>query len=335
MLMVLGHSGLGVEFLQKFIYMFHMPLFFFASGYCFKRTYLDEPGKFLLRRVKGLYWPFVKWSLVFLALHNVCFLLNIYNGEYGFAGGVSHMYGWREFAERGWHIVACMNKQEQLVGGYWFLKQLFLGSIIAWMLLKLFRCFELGGGIALITSMLCNKVVLVTPLLDLSSQTFASATLIIAGHCFAQHKVRPFPLWTVISSTIVTAIGTQYWYMEFGDVTYSNKVFPFYMLTAVLMSWSIYSLFDRYAKDRSLRLLTFIGNNTLTILTWHFLSFKLVSLVIIGIYGLPIARLAEFPIIGEYSTQGWWVLYFLSGVMLPLSIVLLKDKSLIAVSERR
>ena len=49
--------------------------------------------------------------------------------------------------------------------------------------------------------------------------------------------------------------------------------------------------------------LDFIGKNTLTILTWHFLAFKLVSLSIIGIYDLPIERLAEFPVIKEYSQQ--------------------------------
>lgn len=48
----------------------------------------------------------------------------------------------------------------------------------------------------------------------------------------------------------------------------------------------------------------FIGKNTLTILTLHFLIIKLVSLVIIGIYDLPIKRLAEFPVITEHSKLG-------------------------------
>lgn len=37
-LMVVGHSGLG-GYPIRFIYLFHMPLFFFLSGYCFKESY--------------------------------------------------------------------------------------------------------------------------------------------------------------------------------------------------------------------------------------------------------------------------------------------------------
>ena len=56
----------------------------------------------------------------------------------------------------------------------------------------------------------------------------------------------------------------------------------------------------------------------MTILTWHLLSFKAVSLLIILIYGLPIEQLGEFPVIVEYATKGWWILYFVVGVGLPL-----------------
>ena len=61
--------------------------------------------------------------------------------------------------------------------------------------------------------------------------------------------------------------------------------------------------------------LDFIGKNTLTILILHFLIIKLVSLVIIGIYDLPIERLAEFPVIKEYSQQGWWIAYFIVAMV--------------------
>ena len=61
-----------------------------------------------------------------------------------------------------------------------------------------------------------------------------------------------------------------------------------------------------------------IGNKTLEILTWHFLSFKLVSLVIIACYGLPIEHLSEFPVICPYNEQGWWILYLIIGVGVPV-----------------
>lgn len=104
--------------------------------------------------------------------------------------------------------------------------------------------------------------------------------------------------------------------------SYSNKRFIPYIITAVLASWSFYSLFDKMKSSQGIcaKALDFIGKNTLTILTWHFLTFKLVSLLIIGIYDLPIEQLAEFPVITEYSQQGWWIAYFVVAMIVTCGI---------------
>lgn len=59
----------------------------------------------------------------------------------------------------------------------------------------------------------------------------------------------------------------------------------------------------------------------MTILTWHFLAFKLVSLLIIAIFGLQIEELTEFPVITRYAQMGFSILYFVVGVMLPMILV--------------
>ena len=41
-LMVIGHCIYGLTILRQVIYMFHMPLFFFAAGYCLNRDYLND-----------------------------------------------------------------------------------------------------------------------------------------------------------------------------------------------------------------------------------------------------------------------------------------------------
>ena len=89
MLMVLAHTWF-MDMGNKWINMFHMPLFFFMAGYCFEDKYLTDFKSFAIKRVTGLYKPFVKWSLVFLVLHNVFFYLNIYNCDYGFSLNISY-----------------------------------------------------------------------------------------------------------------------------------------------------------------------------------------------------------------------------------------------------
>lgn len=56
----------------------------------------------------------------------------------------------------------------------------------------------------------------------------------------------------------------------------------------------------------------------------HLLSFKLVSLLLIWIYGLDIRRLAEFPVIDDLAYQGWWVLYLVVGVAMALGVSVIK-----------
>ena len=72
-------------------------------------------------------------------------------------------------------------------------------------------------------------------------------------------------------------------------------------------------------------LLLFIGNHTLEVLSWHFLSFKLVSLLIVLIYGLPVAMVSLFPIISDYASS-FWGLYSIVGVGVPIGILYLKKK---------
>lgn len=128
-LMVWGHSG-TFSYVHDFIYMFHMPLFFFCAGYCFKERYYSQPVTFIWRRVKGLWWPYVKWSLLFLLLHNLFF-------EIGFYGASStsywnHLFDKEELLQHATSILTTMEGHEQLLGAFWFMKALFYGSLIAY-----------------------------------------------------------------------------------------------------------------------------------------------------------------------------------------------------------
>lgn len=144
MLMVVAHAGLPSA-PSHFISMFHMPLFFFVSGYCFKDKYLLDNKRFVINKVKGLYVPFVKWSFLFLVLHNLFFYLDIYNGEFGFRGVGEHLYTLKEHAFNALKILLSMNETEQLLGGYWFLKQLFVGSLLSFVVFRFVKNNKYGG----------------------------------------------------------------------------------------------------------------------------------------------------------------------------------------------
>ncbi len=81
-LMCAGHAE-GPGIVINFIYLFHMPLFFIAAGYFFSKKYVTDPWLFCKKRFKGLYIPFVKWSVFFLLIHNLMFKIGILNEQYG------------------------------------------------------------------------------------------------------------------------------------------------------------------------------------------------------------------------------------------------------------
>ena len=88
--MVAGHAE-GPAILVGFLYTFHMPLFFIAAGYFFSQKAMDDPWNFCHKRFKGLYIPFIKWSVIYLLLHNVWHYFGILNEQYGnWEGGVTH-----------------------------------------------------------------------------------------------------------------------------------------------------------------------------------------------------------------------------------------------------
>ena len=60
--MVGGHAYTH-SFLESFVSLFHMPLFFFVSGYCFKEKYLLSTKQFISRKIKGIWLPTIKWFL--------------------------------------------------------------------------------------------------------------------------------------------------------------------------------------------------------------------------------------------------------------------------------
>lgn len=110
LLMVLGHSHFS-KFGNAWVNMFHMPIFFFFSGYCFKEKYIGQFFTFLKKRIKGIYWPSLKWGLLLLALHNVFFNLNLYSDA------TSYLYTGHDFFTKACYIIATMTQYEDLLGG--------------------------------------------------------------------------------------------------------------------------------------------------------------------------------------------------------------------------
>ena len=321
-LMVLAHSGFS-NFGDAVINMFHMPLFFFLSGYCFNDKHLLDAKHWILGKIRHLWLPYVTYSFLFLLFHNILFKLHFYNSSYTV----------HDFVFRAVRIPITMGMHEQLLGGYWFIGALFWGLMIAYLLLKTFNNNAIiGCGVALLMAMIMNAFEISIPIICNNYVKFFAAAFILIGIHYKRNciSLEKYPLLIVLIAITLILLGTIYW-RGCVPIIDTWKILP-YFFTAVVGTIAVFIIAKRLVNRADF--IKYIGDNTLAILTWHFICFKLVSLMIIVIYKLPMQELTQFPILNNYATQGWWVVYLVMGVGLPLlinnfiSFCILKVKSL-------
>ena len=348
LLMVTGHAGCP-HYLQEYLVMIRMPVFFIMSGYCFKAKYLSDARTFAMKRVRGIWWPYVKWVLFFLCLHNVLFHLNIYNDVFGYRGEVSHLYGWREWGIK-FVKTFYFGMGEQLLGGYWFLKELFWASLIGYALLRLnqrLKCRSLtkitltGGGIlALLLIFAHGGKDFHVPVLGFTAKTWMATFFYLFGRFWRRmeeggtwlSRFDAQPRWLQGLIVVALALMVKVIILLFGSTSMlsftTRNALP-YMFAALCGTMMVVYV-SRWLVGRAGLLRTFLvytGRHTFEVLTWHFSCFKIVSLLLIALYRLPIEYLAWFPVISTEALQGagiplswtlWWWIYLLVGAGIPL-----------------
>lgn len=310
-LMVVGHSGCPT-FWGEYIYQFHMPCFFFVSGFLLKDKYLNDMETFAKRRFKGLWWPFVKWSVIFMLLHNILTSLHIYNNSYTLTNMAYKLF----------HIVT-MTGSEQLLGGYWFLKELLYASVISIITLKLLHTIpdrkegkEFQNGIILTLIFLVLAYILsIVPfkIPTIGSRTMLATSFYIAGYTLHHATNKQSNLLFGILSLVIVLVITFFFS---GSMESTNISIFLYFIVAMIGTVGIINIAG-LINGNALKALNYVGGKTLYILTFHFISFKLVSLILIAYYGLPITRLSDFPVISGLNSFSW-VVYSIIGVIIPL-----------------
>lgn len=319
--MVVCHAGLPYH-LNHFINMFHMPLFFFVSGYCFKDKYLHNSFLFIKNKVKGLYVPFIKWSLLFLLLHNVFYYCNIYNSVFG---GVN-LYFLKDFILNAARLVFTMSETEQLLGGYWFLKQLFIGSIISLFVFNfLSKRLFIGAIFVLFATIITSMANMNLPIFHITYLSFLSTFFIVMGRVYKQYKYKFEGVYSSLLCFILVVFGSLFCGRSMLSCSTTDIIpYTLFALMGIIMMLNLSHMLS--LKENCLKkIILLVGDHTLEVLTWHFLSFKIVSLLLVYMYGLPFEQIACFPVIPELSDL-YWPLYAAVGVLVPIFVVYVKKK---------
>lgn len=318
-LMVIGHSG-APKWLAEPLSLVRMPCFFLISGFLFKEKYLDEIRNYVTRKVKGLYIPFIKWSFIFLLLHNLFYYLNIYSISYNI----------NDYKHKIFQILT-MTGSEQLLGGFWFLKELLYASIFSLFTFKLITSInkKLSIRVLLTTSLVFALFSIMYSYANFKIPTIGSKTLLatsyfIVGYAF--HKINM--IYTNINKRgigifLFTVFVISSLYVKGSMENKGISIIPYFAVSIIASVSTIY--LTKYITGYLMKILDYVGKNTLYILIFHFLSFKIVSLFILMIENLPYTNLSTFPVL-EDRNGFMWVIYTIIGVVVPLLIKQAMDK---------
>ena len=347
-LMVVAHAE-APGWLCKFIFEFHMPLFFITAGYFFSLKYLNDEATFIKKRVKGLYWPFVKWAVFFLIIHNWMFDLGILNETFGNeAGGVTHPYFWHQMQQNLWTIVTAMGGYDAfLCGAFWFFRGLFVASILYLIIYKVVLKLLPSRAAASTPYLICVLLLLlcgwktyeglrVINLIQGGYRDMMGCFFFGCGFIFRQFVVRyqkvtarvyvSLPL-TLVFAVIVFLFSKYLTANMNWRSTYTQFLsLPVPALLGFLMTYNLSRWIDG-TKGWLKRFLVYTGDHTLNIFIFHIISYKVVSLLKIWYYGLDPRQIGCHMVIHDYSQQDlFWILYTIAGVGIPLFGTWLSEK---------
>ena len=334
LLVVLGHTRFAGT---SYIYLFHMAVFFMASGYFYKERYSDslkDLGKAVIKRIRGLWVPVVIWNTVFTLLNNVFIRCNIYTSE-------KNVEDYLDESLVSIHSVMSVKDMlknivkgiffaghTELGGAFWFLRVLFYISVSYLCIDFILKRFIRNGRTVLICQGIVSAVFLgVGYYMSLKNiDTFALDKLFSCYCLYYLGLLMSIVIpkkWEKTSVCLVTSVVSFFalWGLGMiGTISLGNNdyVNPLFMLTASVLGWMmVYSVSVLTVRILFLnRFFTLLGRNTIIIVIFHFLFFKPVNALVMYVKGWPVQTVAGFPV--SVNTGMWWILYTLVSVGLCL-----------------
>lgn len=291
---------------SSYINQFHMPFFFFLSGILFHMP--DDYKEYVLRKIKTLLIPFWKWNFLLL----LPFWLLYFWGKW-------EIRVLRQYAVE---IGITVNKVPML-GATWFLPALFWTCVIFAGVKKVLEkiniknCLKdvfllLYGGISCCVGMYCNFPYRI-------SRNLVCSLFFVLGYLYSKY-VRRLEKNQIVVDFFACSMGVIYWGIashnktDLGGNEYKWKFL--FVIGAVMASYAVLIFSRRIASirvwERVIKHLRYLGKNTMPIVIWHFVFFRIAIVLQIITMEAPLGAVTSFPI--YYGKSGWWIIYIVCGI---------------------
>lgn len=320
---VLGHSG--VPSLEHFVNLYHMPLFFFISGFFYNDKYTGDPITLLKKRLLSLYKPFVIYETIFLLLHNFFFKINVYSTLFDVGSGrIILPYDTTGFIKAFISILLFAGR-EPMAGVFWFFTTLFFVNIIfcllSYFVVKLFKNNReyIRAVIIILLFVIGNLTTTLGYNIPRFNNSLVMVLIFYFGYMFKRYESHidtENPFFAFIA-LLLLGMGSIYGSVAVGTNLYLS---PDFLVASTLLGVYLNIYIAKYLVRKNLfkKQLIFIGENTVIIMALQFICFKPVAFIQLKLMNMPANMLAKFPVLD--GSHGWWILYLAAGVILPLIV---------------
>lgn len=277
---ILGHHR---HFLYDYIYTFHMPLFFFISGFLFNKDKYEKAFTYIKQKARTLLVPYFVFSTVlfilwiFIAKFLDPSILQEYSIKKNFIG-IFYSQGQLEYMKWGVEL--------------WFLTCLFLTSILYYFLAKLSKLYLSFSliGLAIIGFVLLKYSPIRLPWsLDAA---FIAIMFFGIGNIFKKHlqsfktsKTNFALLFIFLALNIIFFLLNDPGHIDLYQGFYLN--IPYFYISA-FSGILFYFLLCKYIPDN--KIMNFLGVNSLIIYAFHMRALTVVNLIVYKILKLQLAE---------------------------------------------
>lgn len=342
---VLGHTAFPY---MRVLYSYHMALFFFVAGYFFKEKYLKKPLDFIIRRIKSYYIPFITYSSIFLLLRNYFVKIHIFDESMKI-----------NYSNIPYYIknILFFSLDDPLLGAFWFfiiilyVSILFLGINLVLNKFKVNSLKNLTfviGILYVVAFLLWQKGIDITTFINPNNKSilrpfqyfFDYKTLILLGIYHTGYLYKQFEANIKIDfRAVLIFLLIIIFYFKDGiyiDVSANMYNNPIYFYFAAIIGIYINLYIAKQICKWNVKLLEYIGINSMYIMIFHLLAFKIVNFIQIKLNDLSMAQLSAYPTLIINWGDKWWIAYALVGIFVPIILVcIVKNIKFIFIKKRK
>lgn len=332
---VLGHC---CYFMVPFVYLYHLAIFFFLTGYFYKEEkYGDNPYLYFVSKIKTQWKRYVLFSVFFVLIHNILvrYGLIVSTNNYDFLASISAIINSFFF-----YIM------EDMGGALWFVPVLIMASSLFGILIYFSRKYSssskekdkslLKNVLIVLFSFICAILGLYLNKNNASLMFHAQTVLLVlpfftvgyySKKCIGDFsKVLKLYIFIFVSLILCYFAYKSDFRIDLVTNVVGN-VYLFYPISLLGIYFVLYVSKVIYKIKFIKNYFSFLGKYSFEIMACHFFVFKIIDFIYAHING--ITDYGHFP----YSFRKLWLVYVLLGSTLPALFFYIKDNYLQAIKK--